>query len=289
VSIRLLRTTSAISATFTPIYLNYVGTKSFTQSQIHPHGPLISGTFGLSLAGNSISASLSASASAATIQSAFRTLPGFSNVQVDIISNSYEQSYGATWIINYYGVNQAIPDLTIDTTSLLGGLSGTKPQMTSSTLRYYSPNLLFDPIDFNLLSTDSPSPNVKVTVNSMPSVCIGTCGSTYLFNTPVLTSATRAGTTVTMSLTDPANLGYTLSDVTPTIGGQPCTIVDTSAPITNFQCELPANTDSTPIMPVGSYMPVVKITQVGQVAALPAVVPFDFPLTLTGLSITSGT
>ena len=108
--------------------------------------------------------------------------------------------------------------------------------MASSTLRYYSPNLLFDPIDYNLLSMDSNQPSVRVTVNSMPSVCIGSCSYSYLFDTPVLSSASLSGTTVTLSLTDPANLGFTLADVTATIGGQPCTIVDVNAPIDPFQC-----------------------------------------------------
>ena len=36
-------------------------------------------------------------------------------------------------------------------------------------------------------------------------------------------------------------------------------------------------------------MPIVTVEPVGKVAELPAVTPFDFPLTLTSLSITSGT
>lgn len=289
VQIRKLRPTAATSAVFTPIYLNYAGTQSFTQNIVHPHGPLISGTFGLSLGGNVISAAIGSGASAATIQGAIRGLTGFNNVAVDLISSSSEQAYGATWIITYYGVNTAIPELTIDTANLLGGLSGTKPQMTSSTLRYYSPNLLFDPIDFNLLSTASPVPNVLVTVNSMPSVCVGSCGYTFLFNTPVLSSATRVGPVVTLSLTDPANLGYTLNDVDVTIGGQKCTIVDVNAAINNFQCQLPTNADGTAKVEAGSYPPIATVNQVGVVANLPAVTAFDFPLTLTSLNFTSGT
>jgi len=88
VSVRKLRATAATSATFTPKYLNYAGSQSFTQTILHPHGNLIGGTFGLSLGGNTISTSLSASASSSTIQNAFRTLPGFDNVAVDLITSS---------------------------------------------------------------------------------------------------------------------------------------------------------------------------------------------------------
>lgn len=72
----------------------------------------------------------------------------------------------------------------------------------------------------------------------MPSVCNGSCGYTFLINTPVLTTATITGSVVTLSLTDPAALGYTLSEVTIDIGGQPCAIINNNDPISSFQCQL---------------------------------------------------
>ena len=122
----------------------------------------------------------------------------------------------------------------------------------------------------------------------MPSVCNGSCGYTFLTNTPLLTSASIAGSVVTLSLTDPASLGYTLNEVTIDIGGQPCSVINPSDPISSFTCQLEQNSDSTAQVPTGSYMPIATISSFGQVPSDPSVTPFIFPLALTSLSITSG-
>ena len=94
---------------------------------------------------------------------------------VNLISDGNYQAYGATWIITYYGVNQLLPDLTLNFAFLTGRVSGTSPLMITSTMRYYSSDLLFDPIDFTMLQTSSSQPNVLLTVNQIPSVCTGNC------------------------------------------------------------------------------------------------------------------
>jgi hypothetical protein len=129
---------------------------------------------------------------------------------------------------------------------------------------------------------------VLVTVNSVPSVCLGSCGYTFLLNTPQVTVATISGPTVTLSMTDPANLGITLSNVTITIAGQPCTISSLSSPLSSFTCQLPTNSDGTANVSAGSYLPVVTNTYTGSVPLVSSIVPFNFPLTLTSLSLASG-
>lgn len=292
-TIPLVRSTAQTTTTITPVYVNYAGTQSFTQTIIHPHGPLISGSFELNINGNVLTyggtTALPASISAGNLASAFRAVAGFGNVQVNLISDSNYQAYGATWIITYYGINGVLPDLVANPALLQGGQSGTTPQMSSSTLRYYSSQLLFDPIDFTLLNTLSDKPNVLVTIKDIPSVCTGDCRYTFLVNSPVVTSSAISGAVVTLSLTDPASVGFTLDQVTVTIGGQPCTIVSPgTSSISNFQCQLPANADSTPTIEAGSYMPEVEIAELGMAPCLPAVTPFAFPLTLTALNLTSG-
>jgi len=112
---------------------------------------------------------------------------------VQIISDPWWQSYGATWVITYFGVNLEIPDFTIDDSSLYGGKVNTKPMVRSWTLWYYPPSLLFDPIDYTLLNTASDQPNVLVTVNNMPSVCTGDCKYSFLTNTPELLASSISG------------------------------------------------------------------------------------------------
>lgn len=196
--------------------------------------------------------------------------------------------YGATWLISYFGYNGPVPLFVVDNTNLIGGVSGTSPSVASVEIRPYRSNLLVNPIDYPFLSTPSSSPNVLVTVNGVPSVCVGNCEYTFLTNAPTLTSATISGPTVTLSLTDPIPINYNLNDVTVLIGTQPCKISNPSAPISNFQCQLPANADGTANMPAGSYMPTVSISQFGLVPATSNVKPFNYSLTLTSLNFTSG-
>jgi hypothetical protein len=170
ISIALARKSSDISARITPLYVsNYTGNKSFNFAIIRPHGPLISGTFGLTLNGVKIlyngSPNLPAAITTDSLKRSINAVPGFGNTQVDLISDPYYQSYGAIWIFTFYGVNGLLPPMTVDSLNLLGGVMGTKPQLTATILRNYSPNLLFDPIDFNFLNTESPQINVRVTIN----------------------------------------------------------------------------------------------------------------------------
>lgn len=293
VSIALLRTSASISAKIVPSYINYSGTKNFTSAIIHNHGPLISGTFGLTLNGVQLqyggSIALPATISAGALRAAINSVPGFSNTQVDFVGDQNYQAYGSIWVITFYGVKGLLSPITTDGLNLLGGVAGTVPQLYATILRNYSPNLLFDPIDFNFLNTDSSDINVLVTVNDLPSVCVGTCSYTFLANVPILTSDTISNSLLTLSLTDPSMINYTLSDTTVTLANQPCSIVNpTTSSISNFNCQLPQNPDSTPTIVAGSYKPIVTVTQVGVVPYGPSVVALSFPLKLTSLNITSG-
>lgn len=197
-------------------------------------------------------------------------------------------TYGATWLISFIGYNGPVPLFVTDNSNLFGGVSGTTPQITATEIRAYSSDILIGAIDYPFLSTPSPTYNVLIKVNGVPSVCLGTCTYTYISSSPQLTSASISSSTLTLSLTDPAVINYSLKDTTVTLAGQLCTIGDTTQPISNFQCSLPANTDSTPIITAGSYTPFVTVKQVGLVPAIPSVTAFAFPLTLTTLSLVSG-
>jgi hypothetical protein len=97
-----------------------------------------------------------------------------------------------------------------------------------------------------------------------------------------------AGSLVTLSLNDPGSLGYSLTDVTVTIGGQECLIVDDTAPIGNFMCQLPVNTDSSPIVPAGTYFPRINVAQIGLIVPAASVTAFNFPMTISSIDVTSG-
>jgi len=104
----------------------------------------------------------------------------------------------------------------------------------------------------------------------------------------MLSSANISNSILTLSLTDPSALNFVLSDVTVTLNGQICPITAGFTSISNFQCQLPINSDSTPTMTSGSFLPVVTVKQVGQVSVNTSITAFDFPLSLTSLNSTSG-
>jgi hypothetical protein len=196
--------------------------------------------------------------------------------------------YGVSWLISFIGYNGPLPLFTTDSSFLIGGVPGTSPKIAAKEIRAYSSDILIGAIDYPFLSTPSSSYNVLINVNGVPSVCLGNCIYTYLANSPQLTAASISSSTLTLSLTDPGLINYSLQDTTVTLAAQPCTISNTASPISNFQCTLPVNTDATPTITAGTYTPLVTVTQVGLVPATPSVTPFTFPLTLTSLSSVSG-
>lgn len=292
VSVSLLRPSTATKMVIVPKFINYSGTQSFTQTTVHTHGPVIAGSFGLSIGGNVISFAgsnyLRYNIAPWDLQASLRQIPGFELVEVALLTNSVLAQYGSTWLISYIGVVGTVPLFTTDNTYLIGGVAGTTPQVYSIQIRAYNSNLLVNPIDYPFLSTPSNMPNVLVSVNSVPSVCLGSCTYTFLLNSPQVTAASISGPTVTLTLTDPMPIGYNLSDVTITIAGQPCTISNLASPISSFTCQLPTNSDGTANIAAGSYFPVVSIAQSGSVPLVSSIAPFNFPLVLTSLSITSG-
>lgn len=103
-------------------------------------------------------------------------------------------------------------------------------------MRPYRSNLLYSPIDYSLLRTSSPTINVQILVNDIPSVCKGDCSYSFITNSPILTAASRNNAILALSLTDPSALNYSLADVTVTLNNQPCNILNLNDPISSFTC-----------------------------------------------------
>lgn len=133
VSVWYLRPTAATKIVFTPKNINCTGT--FTQSTVKPHGPVIVGSFGLSMAGTPVTSAgsnyLRYNIASWDLQSSIRQIPGFELTEVNLLTNSNYAQYGSTWLISFIGANGIIPLFTTDNTFLLGGASGTVPQLYS--------------------------------------------------------------------------------------------------------------------------------------------------------------
>lgn len=131
------------------------------------------------------------------------------------------------------------------------------------------------------MNTYSATPSVVAVVNGIPNACKNSdCTYTFLTNVPKVMTASLAGSTLSLTLSDPTNINANLKKVTVTLDGQPCTIVDLNKTMTNFTCTLPSNPDGSAILRAGSYFPVVKIDPVGYIDVDSNVTAINVPFTV---------
>lgn len=138
------------------------------------------------------------------------------------------------------------------------------------------------------MNTYSSKPNVRVTVNGIPSACNTDCTYDFISTVPKVTAATLSGYNLSLILTDPNGLNANLTRVTVTLDDQPCKISNLTQTMTNFTCSLPSNPDGSAILRAGDYLPVVSITPIGYVQVDAAVVPIHVPFTLTAVNSNTG-
>jgi len=139
-----------------------------------------------------------------------RRIVGFENVEVE---RSGDPNIGAKWIIYYIGYNQDLPDLVISNAGLSGGKTGTTPQAVAATRRNFSTNLFVDPIDYRWMRTFSNKPNVRVTVNDIPSACNTDCTYTFLSDVPTISSLSLSGSTLSIGITNSTPISASLNDI----------------------------------------------------------------------------
>lgn len=132
----------------------------------------------------------------------------------------------------------------------------------------------------------SSSPNVLITVNGIPSVCVSNCTYQFLVNTPEVTYQALSGSVVSINLSNPSVINYTTSQLTVTLDGQPCTI--TSGTFDSFHCQMPTNTDASPVIRAGVYNSSVLLDGVGLLHLQDTVQPINYGLTINSVTPNSG-
>jgi hypothetical protein len=109
--------------------------------------------------------------------------------------------------------------------------------------------------------TYSDKPNVRVTVSGIPSACNADCTYTFLNNVPTITALSLSGYKLSFTINDPSSLNPPLNDLTIILNNQKCTnLIGT---FSSFTCDLPINTDNTPILVAGTYLPSVTVLNLG--------------------------
>jgi hypothetical protein len=97
-----------------------------------------------------------------------------------------------------------------------------------------------------------------------------------------LTTVTLSGAQLTLGVSDPASIGFTLSAINVEMDNQTCTIVP-GGTLSSFKCNLPTNTlDGSAILRAGQYLPVVEVTGVGFTKT--TLTNISTPLVLTSVS-----
>ena len=231
-------------------------------------------------ANNTVSTSIPYNVTASQLQSWISTSYGYPGVTVDAYGGPPEN--GQEFFINFKGVKGDVPPFVGDSTNLSGGKIGTAPTITTTTLREGSSNLLMDPITTEFLATDATSPQVIVKVNGATSQCLGDCS--YTINpalTPVLTAASLSGNILTMTVTTSQPAPYSV-----VFNNQVCTFLSGTA--ASFTCSLPTNTDGSPVIEAGSYLPSVYINTQGYAAYAPGLALINYNLAATSLSQNDG-
>jgi hypothetical protein len=267
---------------------------AFTSSTVQDHSPLMSGTFTITLDGipiqiyNSVDGKYTISdipynVEPSVLKQGFRQIIGFENVEVE---RTGDTGVGAKWIIYYIGYNKNLPDLVLSAAKLLGGKVGTTPSAIAATRRDFNTNFFVDPMDYRWMRTYSNKPNVRVMVNDIPSACNTDCTYTFVNNVPIVTAASISGYTLSLTLSDPGTLNAPLTDIQVVLDNQPCTnLIGTMA---RFTCDLPTNSDNSPILTAGTYFPTVVVSPVGIISIDPTVNPFVINLAVTSVTNSSG-
>lgn len=127
---------------------------TFSESRTHAHGPLIEGTFTMSVGSTPIMLWDSVSRSYSNekiphnvtsweLSNAFRQIPGFEKVDV---YRTGDPDYGSKWFISYFEYSGNVDDIALTFNGITGGKAGTSPRMTSTETRPYSTNVIFNPV-----------------------------------------------------------------------------------------------------------------------------------------------
>lgn len=90
-----------------------------------------------------------------------------------------------------------------------------------------------------------------------------------------------------MALSDPKMKGFTVSNVSIKVGGEPCTIDPTST-LTTLMCYVKNNTNGPPLLVAGDFTPLVTINNYGIIGLASSVNPLSVSLSNLALSVTSG-
>jgi len=132
-------------------------------------------------------------------------------------------------------------------------------------------NEFFTPIPSEMLSTAHTKPQVIVTIKGIKATC-PQLNCDYVITpelVPSLNSFSISNAQMTIQLSYSSSLfSYTKDQVSVTYANTIClvsSLSQTSDTINTLVCDFPTNTDGTPTLEAGSYLPIIHIYGIGYV------------------------
>lgn len=219
-----------------------------------------------------------------TLQQAIRHFTGYEQT---IVTLAYAIScdYGCTYIISYLGNYASIPNLTPSGANLIGGVAGTSPQISFVNRVSFSTNLYFETLDYRFFTTYSSLPNVLVSVNSMPAVCLSNCGYSFV-TVGEVSSVSITGTTLNFAISNPNSLTLDATNLTVTVQGKPCA-VNTASTLTALTCQLPVSSSNIDLV-AGDLQALFQVNPSGLLSLASSSTLPSVPLTVSSIGVTSG-
>lgn len=182
----------------------------------------------------------------------------------------------------YKGYSHTVKALQFDAHNLTGGVIGTQPSIKFEVIRNSSMNVLFDPVNYHLMRTVSLKPSITVTVNDVPSVCLGDCGFEFQTVINSIIGYTLQPTHITIELSE--SLGAT-DVVFVVLGTDVCW--NTTFNGTEVYCS--NGPTGTLQLIAGFYLPQVYAYGIGFLPTRNGVASLTISMNLTSLSPTNGT
>ncbi len=140
---------------------------------------------------------------------------------------------------------------------------------------------LYSPLPFDFMRVAEDESQLYLTVNKIPAICSECDYSFDPTKTSTVTASSLSADTLTLTITDPASVGFGLTDLKITLNGQRCNQI--TGTLASLTCKFNQNSQGNAALPAGNNKPVIHVSYVGY-ADVTAISEIPIPLTVSSIS-----